>query len=279
MARALVVVLLVLPATSATAAADQLRQDVGKIVAAIQRADYEDDRARLKELYDRMAPFAEQKAFASRVKYWRGFAMWRLAINGANDNVEPKELEENLKQAVSEFDASASLDPNFTDAKIGLASCLGYLAFLHRSDQAQMHVYLDRDFPLLRELLASAPDNPRLCWILGPVYWNQPEEKGGGRAKVMETYRRGLDAIRKDNAVRKNKGLASDPLDPSWGEPELLMSLAWTSLNGSSPDAKAAEQYARSALAIVPYWHYLRDVLMPQIQQARAKQHDADKLM
>lgn len=274
MAPAFVVVLLAVAGVLPAVAEDQPRQAAANIVAAIQRADYEGDRAQLKQLYDKLAPFAEQKELASRVKYWRGFAMWRLAINGSNDKVDPKELEENLKQAVNEFDASASLDPNFTDAKIALASCLGFLAFLHRSDQAQMHVYLDRALPLFRKLLALAPDNPRLCWTLGPVYWNQPAEKGGGQAKAIETYHRGLDAIRKDNAVRKNKGLASDPLDPSWGEPELLMSLAWASLNAPSPDAKAAEQYASSALAIVPYWHYLRDVLMPQIQKARARERN-----
>jgi hypothetical protein len=33
----------------------------------------------------------------------------------------------------------------------------------------------------------------------------------------------------------------------------------------------AAERYARSALEIVPYWHYLRDILLPQILAAKAK--------
>jgi len=62
----------------------------------------------------------------------------------------------------------------------------------------------------------------------------------------------------------------TDPLTPSWGEPENLMSLAWCSLNKSSPDAAQAENYARQALALVPDWHYVRDILLPQIQSARA---------
>ncbi len=37
-------------------------------------------------------------------------------------------------------------------------------------------------------------------------------------------------------------GETGDPLEPSWGEPELLMSLAWSHLNGNTPDLDAAEQ-------------------------------------
>ena len=50
------------------------------------------------------------------------------------------------------------------------------------------------------------------------------------------------------------------------------MGLAWSNLNRSTPDVSAAEQYARSALAVVPYWHYVRDILVPQIEVARKKQ-------
>src|ERR1700683_4026489 len=63
----------------------------------------------------------------------------------------------------------------------------------------------------------------------------------------------------------------NDPLQPSWGEPELLMSLAWSNLNRTLPDLNAAEQDAQAALKIVPYWHYVRDILMPHIRAAQAK--------
>jgi hypothetical protein len=243
-------------------AADKAREQVVKIVAQIQRADYEGDRAALKRLFAALAPFAEKKQLASRVRYWRGFALWRRAINGSNDHVAAQELEEDLNQALYEFDVSAKLDQDFVEAKIATLSCLGYLAFLHRTEQARLQTYVASLLPLLKDLQATAPDNPRLCWVLGPMYWNRPET--GGPAKAIASYKQGLDAIR----IRKTV-TASDPLNPSWGEPELLMSLAWASLNGPAPDPAAAEQYADSALALVPYWHYLRDVLVPQIQKVR----------
>jgi hypothetical protein len=82
----------------------------------------------------------------------------------------------------------------------------------------------------------------------------------------MAGYERGLQAIR---SQKKEPG---DPLEPSWGEPELLMSLAWSHLNRTTPDLKAAKQEADLALILVPYWHYVRDILIPQIQNANSNQ-------
>jgi hypothetical protein len=50
-----------------------------------------------------------------------------------------------------------------------------------------------------------------------------------------------------------------------------MMSLAYCYLNGNAADVNAAERYARQTLEIVPYWHYVRDILLPQIIAAKAK--------
>jgi hypothetical protein len=41
-------------------------------------------------------------------------------------------------------------------------------------------------------------------------------------------------------------------------------------LNRTTPDARAAEEYAQQALAIVPL-HYLRGILMPQIRKGEGQ--------
>jgi hypothetical protein len=202
------------------------------------------------------------------VLYWQGFALWRKAINGFNDNVDNKEQELDLTQAAEEFEKSSSADPAFVDAKIGLVSCYGLLAYaLNKKDASEQQALIAKSRLALKDAQAAAPANPRLLWVLGPIYWNIPAERGGSQAKAMETYEKGLETI------RSHKNASRDPLDPSWGEPELLMSLAWSNLNRSTPDLKAAEQSAQSALALVPYWHYVRDILMVQIRDAKAKQN------
>jgi hypothetical protein len=138
------------------------------------------------------------------------------------------------------------------------------LMYIHRKDQARVQELFQQSSPLLKEALATAPDNPRLLWVLGPIRWSSPPERGGGQDKAFEIYKRGLQEISKQKP-------SSDPLEPSWGEPELLMNLAWSNLNRTTPDLKAAEEDAQAALKLVPYWHYVRDILMPQVQAARAK--------
>ena len=241
-------------------------QSVIKIVAELQRADYNGDRAALKRFYEKLTPFIADRELASRVRYWRGFALWRRAINGFNDSAGRKELEEDLNAAVDEFNASAALDPAFLDAKVGALSCLSNLIFLNQKNPARMSELIAQARSLSKEAKAADPDNPRLLWVLGPILWNAPPERGGSQERAIEASLKGLEE------ARKRTGTVKSSLDPSWGEPELLTALAWENLNRSTPNLAAAEEYARSAIALVPFWHYVRDILLPQIAAAKAKQ-------
>jgi uncharacterized protein YndB with AHSA1/START domain len=251
-------------------AGDLSREQVVKIVTQIQRADYEGDRAALNHLYDELVPFVDKPELASRVRYWRGFAKWRRAINGFGETPPPKDLSEDLTEGESEFDAALQRDPGFVDARVGAASCMFNRFFLEGvfknvKDPQQLREILAPASLLLKDAKTAAPDNPRLLWVLGPNQWSTPPERGGGQEKAIATYEKGLDAI------REHKESTNDLLEPTWGEPELLMSLAWSNLNRTTPDLKAAGQYAEAALKLVPDWHYVRDILMPQIHTAQAK--------
>jgi predicted methyltransferase len=241
------------------------RESIIHIVTQIQRADYEGDRPALKRLHDELTPIPEDNKLAARVLYWRGFALWRRAINGFNETPTPNDLDADLTQAVTDFKDSIARDPSFVEPKIGAGSSLGYLMFLSKKDPTRIQELFQQSSPLLKEAMAAAPDNPRLLWVLGPMRWSSPPERGGGQDKAFELYNKGLEAVR-----NQKRGVV-DPLDPSWGEPELLMSLAWSNLNRTTPDLNAAEKDAQSALELVPYWHYVRDILMPQIRAAQAK--------
>jgi hypothetical protein len=247
-----------------TISADNVPENVARIVGRIQRADYEGDQAAMQRGYDDLEPFLQNQKLASRIRYWRGFAQWRRAINGFNDSVDPKELEQHLKTALDEFKIAMEKDPTFVDAKVGTISCLGFLAFINRKDQTRAKELVGQILPLVKEADEMARDNPRLIWVHGPIFWNTLPERGGGQDKAIENYQRGLEVCSKIKA-------SDDPLEPSWGKPELMMSLAYSYLNTNAADVNAAERYAREALQIVPYWHYVRDILLPQILVAKAK--------
>lgn len=241
------------------------REQVTRLVTQVQRADYEGDRAALQRLYEQLGKYANDRDLGPTVSYWRGFAMWRRAINGVNDSVPNAELIHDQELAVSEFERAISKDSGFVEAKVAAGSSMFYLAYFARADTARVSAIIPKAIPLINSARSADPDNPRLLWMVGGSRFNAPKERGGSQEAGIEIYQKGLESARQ-------RGASSDPLVPSWGEPELLMSLAWSSLNRATPDVAAAEEYGKSALALVPYWHYMRDILMPQILAAKAKQ-------
>ena len=54
--------------------------------------------------------------------------------------------------------------------------------------------------------------------------------------------------------------------EPRWGGPENLMNLAYLYSHATTTDRRTALAYAQGALTAVPSWHYVRDVLVPQIE-------------
>jgi tetratricopeptide (TPR) repeat protein len=267
-----------LVATVAAAPKESRHDQVAKLVVQIQRADYGDDRASLKRLYDELEPFVADKKLGAKVRYWRGFALWRRVLNGMNDNVDAKELALDLGQAVSEFEEAMAQDPAFVDAKAAAGSTLGRLMFLYAGNPAiagefekpeRMRESVNRALSYLNEAAAAQPENPRVLWMIGPVHWYLSQRRGEQSDKsldaAMDSYKKGLEA------ARAHKATVRDPLVPSWGEPECLMSLASGSLYRDTPNLVASEKYAREALALVPYWHYVRDILVPAIDTAKAK--------
>jgi hypothetical protein len=202
------------------------------------------------------------------VRYWEGFALWRRAINGFNETPTPTDLQADAVAASSEFEAALKEDPKLVDAHAGLAACLGMQMYLHGTVDDEMRALLARVKEQLAEAQALEPDNPRLLWVRGPMEWwtpkGSPEDMiDAHQAKAMATYARGLQGIQASPRT-------APPLQPSWGEAELHMSLAWSYLHlRRQPDVAQAEIHGRRALELVPAWHYMRDVLMPQIQAAR----------
>jgi len=245
-------------------ASDNDRERAIQIVSQIQRADYEGDRTTLKNCYDALAPFVDNKDLGARIRYWRGFARWRDGINAGNESVDPGEMEKLFLAGADEFKAALAIDPDFVDAKVGLISCLGYVVYFHRNEKERAQEMVKPIFALVAEAKAAAPDNPRLIWVCGPILFYTPVDKGGGIDKVIENNERGV-------TISSQLKPPADKLEPSWGKPELLMSLAYEYMTKNPPELDKAEKNARAALEIVPYWHYTRDVLLPQIAQAKTK--------
>jgi hypothetical protein len=261
-------VLVALGCATSTPRAPSSEERLLQLVEQIRQVDYAGDRPALADLHAKLAAAPTGDAPRSLVLYWRGFALWRRAVNGFNEKPTPTDLQADVNAAAGEFEASLKEDPKLVDAQAGLAACLGLRMYLHGKPDDEMRALLARVQALLTDAQAREPGNPRLLWVRGPMEWFTPKGSpddvlDARQAKSIATYLRGLEGI--PGSLRSGP----EPLRPTWGEPELHMSLAWAYLHRRVPDVSEAEVHGRKALHLVPSWHYMRDILMPQIEDAR----------
>jgi hypothetical protein len=232
-------------------------------VAAIMRADYAGEREDLRRLAAELerikapdiAPFRE---------YWIGFALWRRALNGFNVNAPATEERADLEAAVAAFKRALASKPGWLEPKVGIAGAVGSLLYLAQQaqDQARRQALLDEYLPTFRAMTEEGSDNPRALWIVGGVQFGAPPPVGGDAEKAAATHRRALDAARKEALTRGD----APPWVPAWGGPENLMNLAYLHTHSSLVNRPLALAYAQGALVAVPYWSYLKDILLPQIE-------------
>lgn len=235
-----------------------------ELIQQVVKADYEADRRALDRLYREADGFLGNPAVESRVRYWKGFAKWRRAINGANEPITPDDLAADADIAAGEMRRAGDLDPAFLDARIGEMQCVGLVLYFERARPGNDQ-RISRLRTLMAELRTTAADNPRFVWAWGMAYFNFPPDKGGGAENVIRAYLKALEKM------RGGASGPTSPLDPTWGEAELNVNLAYSYLNQPSPDLVLAKKYVDEAVRLVPNWHYARNILRPQIDAAARK--------
>lgn len=253
------------PPPSAPYASAEQRARLLALAAEIRTADYAGDLPRLAALAGEVSAIRWPAELASPAAYWQGFAHWRRAINGFNETPLPDHLDADLASAVTAFERIFDDPVLGADAESAASACLMSRAFLasQANPSLDWRPWIERVVPLMKSALAKAPDNPRVAWVRGAQMFYVPKERGGGAEVALEILHQGLaDAA----AERAAGGACEESLAPRWGLPEMLLNLAYFESARPEPELGSALAYARSALALVPSWHYVRDVLIPQLE-------------
>lgn len=233
--------------------------DVRRIVETIRRDDYRGDLAGLARGHAALAAFQRDPA----VRYWRGYALWRSGMNRVNVvGFSRAAAAREFRDAEATF-ATITSGPFALEAEIAATGCWMGLAFVADSSEARREA-IRRARALAANTSARAPENPRALWMLGGQQLYMPSGSGDDKARAVPTFERGLALARATPAPR-------DPLTPSWGEAELLMSLAFARSMFEPRDLDRAEMYARAALALEPEWSLIRDLVLPRILAARGR--------
>ena len=250
-------------ASAATARQSRVERKLVAIKAEAMSADYRADLPKLADVRSRAARWSDDPNFGYLADYWSGFVSWRMVVNGVSAKMSADEAKAHLGRAVVDFESSARKKNDFADAYAGAAAVHGWLAAYNHSDEAAMNREIEAFKRLLNRALELEPTNPRALWIQAVPYLVLPPERGGNVDRAIELYRKMLE----------NAGPLK-PLSPlpDWGKVEAFMSLANAHLIKASPDVDAADVEAHEALRLQPDWHYVRDILIPQIDAKRQTQ-------
>jgi hypothetical protein len=251
----------VLVACGSTSAASNV-PSFPEVVRRIQDADYRGTRTDLKTLAGILEGMKDPQLSAYR-HYWRGFALWRRALNGFNETPTPQDLEDDLKAAIASFRTALVEKPGWIEAQLGIMGCAGPLLFLARDDAPRQKAVLQEYLPVAREASERGAENPRALWLIGQSQLGAPPPYGGDATKAAATFHRGIEA-----AIAEARQISADePLwIPRWGGAENLMNLAYLYSHSALANRDLALAYAEGALVAVPEWHYVRQILWSQIQ-------------
>jgi hypothetical protein len=253
--------ILALIALAPTPPARRSELRLAELVAAVRSADYRADRAALARLEAELSRL-DAGPLTDYRDYWRGFALWRRALNGFNETPMPDDLGADLQNAIARFKASLEKHPEWIEARLAMVGCWGNLVYLAGNDAEKRKAIFAESGPTFKWVMANAGDNPRALWIRGGMEFGAPPPVGGDFAKAAATLRHGVACAWREALA--NPG--SPAWIPSWGGPENLMNLAYLYAHDKTPDRTAALAYAEGAVTAVPEWHYVRDILLPQIE-------------
>ncbi|HEY6929337.1 MAG TPA: hypothetical protein VJA66_06645 [Thermoanaerobaculia bacterium] len=232
------------------------------IVAEVKSADYRGDRAALERL-DAILDEVDGGGFGEYREYWKGFARWRRALNGFNETPAPSDLADDLEKAIAHFRKSLDLRPNWIEARIGIVGCGASLLYLAGGDEVKKQALRKEFVPMLQSVQKDGAENPRALWLIGGMQFGSPPPYGGDLARATATLTHGLAAAWNESTARP----ASSPWVPAWGGAENLMNLAYIWSHSAAPNKSQALAYAQGAITAAPDWHYVKDILLPQIQK------------
>jgi hypothetical protein len=240
-------------------------KDAGLLVAlvrGVRAADYRGEREELSRLAGALEAVKDPRLAPYRL-YWEGFAKWRRALNGFNETPTPPDLEADLDAGIAAFRAALVEKPDWVEARIGIIGCAGPLFFLARNDPPRIEALREEFLPIAREMREKDAENGRALWLTGQTLLGAPPPTGSQPAKAADTFHRGIE-----QALAEARQLEPGEPEwiPHWGGAENLMNLAYLYSHSPLNNRDLALAYAEGALVAAPEWHYVREVLLPQIR-------------
>jgi hypothetical protein len=156
---------------------------LAELVRGIRGADYRAEREELRRLAARLDEVKDPRLAAYR-EYWRGFARWRRALNAFNETPNPGDILEDLEGAIGSFRAALVRQPEWIEAKVGIAGCSASLFCLVGQDAKRRDALLTKYLPVWKDMSEKGQQNPRVLWLVGGSQVSAPPP-GQGRLTAL----------------------------------------------------------------------------------------------
>jgi len=186
--------------------------------------------------------------------YYIGYASYRLS--SAFNEIGEEEAKRHLNEAVRHLERAVEMDEDFAEAVALLGNCYGMKAtgfFTGMKYGPKSQRSLDRAMEL-------APENPRVRLLYGISFMFKPAMFGGSLERAVEEMKRAADLF------NENSGTDHE-LYPGWGSAEVY---AWLGQACErAEDFELAEQYYKQALAVDPDYYWVKEILLPELNEER----------
>ncbi len=194
--------------------------------------------------------------------YWVAVADWRgTPLFPADKKAQAKRYADD---GIARCEQALKLDPKLADALALEGNLLGMSI---QFDPGSVMTLGPQGDACLNRALGMAPRNPRVWLLNGITTLNKPAQFGGGADKAMPMFERAVELFAADSVT---DSLAADSLAVDWGRDDASL---WAGRCAMIQQqyAAAAEHY-RAALRANPGNGWVRTRLLPDAEQALAKQ-------
>ncbi|MDR8392553.1 hypothetical protein NC796_15465 [Aliifodinibius sp. S!AR15-10] len=195
--------------------------------------------------------FIPNHEYSMLANYYIAYANYRLS--SLFSDIPEDRKEQYLNASIKKLEKVTEMDPTFAEGWALLGNCYGMKATGMISGMR----YGPKSENAIKKALALVPQNPRVTMINGISLMYKPAMFGGSIEKAIKTFKKARDYFGQWSS-------SSEPY-PDWGEAENYAWLAQAYIEQERL-ALAKEAY-QTALQIDPDYYWVKEVLLPELQQ------------
>ena len=242
-----------LPAQSLSPADSLLLKAKDQLNRAVRQWN-ESELQNARALFERLLNRNDKKFL---VHYYVAYADYHL-INFYQKDDTADQMKKFLDDGIRHLKQSIELNENFSESFALLSSLLGRKISLN---PLKAIVLGPRSGTAIAKAMQLEPQNPRVHFISGINAYFTPKMFGGGKNKARRALKKALQLFPQYHS--------SSPLYPDWGYPETY---AWLGILAIDADSlEQAETYFHKALEIDPDFSWVKNHLLPKLQDEKAK--------